>query len=392
MKDSILLNNIWKEVEKGNVSASTSGPLTIFKYTQQCIVEDNWNDVTRLCRGIIFHSDGTIVARPFAKFFNLGEKPETQYDQLPWTLGYEVIEKMDGSCGIGYFTEVVKDVPGSLYPIGLPIPMWRLATPGSMESDQAIEGTRLLNEWAKDGPAMVMSTDGGITETRVPLDGPRYNLETLPKDCTPIFEIIYPDNRIVVNYSGESFLSLLAIFDHNGVEWHPRRVDQIAESCGFKRPKVYDHTDLNNLPFADNSEGYVIRFESGFRLKIKNPWYVRIHRLLNYLSPKKVIELIRGKEYRAVLEQLPQEIAKDFDDIRSAVQQQHDSLYREACVGLEGSVGLATRKEQAQWIQANVEKKIQGLVFGLLDEKDIEEGIWKIVLEDIRNEKEILSI
>ena len=41
--------------------------------------------------------------------------------------------------------------------------------------------------------------------------------------------------------------------------------------------------------------------------------------------------------------------------------------------------GFETRKEQALWIQENVEADYRGLVFGLLDNRDISEGIWKLL-------------
>ena len=42
------------------------------------------------------------------------------------------------------------------------------------------------------------------------------------------------------------------------------------------------------------------------------------------------------------------------------------------------------RKEQAMWIQANVDNMEGGFVFALLDDKDIEDKIWKLVTERIK--------
>lgn len=351
MKDPILFNKLWEEVEAGRVTASSSGDLTIFKYSTKTHVEDLWNYVNRRARGIILRTDGTIVARPFAKFFNLHERPETHPDNLPWNEAVEIREKLDGSCGIGYIH------PDS----GL----WQLATPGSMESEQAIEGTKILND-------------------------ARYRLEHLPVDCTPVFEIIYPANRIVVDYNGVRELVLLAIFEHNGVEWHPSRVDQIASLCGFRRPKRYNIDLRGDIPFEDNAEGYVARFESGLRVKIKSPTYLRIHRLLNYMTPKGVIELIRGREYGTTVQQLPPNIACDFDDIRAYVQGLRDRLFTQSNADLSrmlSEVGInQNRKNYATWIQSNVTNVGAGFVFALLDSKDIEDKLWKVVLEQVREE------
>jgi RNA ligase len=370
MKDHILLNKLWQEVEAGRVTASQSGDLTIFKYTQETHIKDLWNDVNRQARGIIFATDGTIVARPFAKFFNLNERPETHPERLPWGEGVEVYEKLDGSCGTGYL-KVAKGDPFSK----VSYPIWHIATPGSMESDQAIEGTAILNQ-------RISRTNLGLSPGM-----PTYALEHLPLDCTPVFEIIYPENRVVVDYGTTRELVLLAIFEHNGEEWHPRRVDQIAELCGFRRPRRYDIDLRGDIPFEENSEGYVARFGDGTRVKIKSPTYLRIHRLLNHLSPKGVVELIRGHEYGATVSQLPKEIAKDFDDIRAYVQSVYNEIYNHAHINHNAvmkQIGVnQPRKKYAEWIIDNVPNAETGFVFALLDGKDIEDKVWKLVLEKV---------
>lgn len=365
MKDPILLNNLYKEVEKDNVTVMSDGDLSIFKYTQGCHIHGRWNAVNRQARGLIMRADGTVVARPFPKFFNLGEISESRLEALPWDESVEVYEKVDGSCGIGYRR-------GN---------RWWLATPGSLSSEQALVGTGILNEWIKE-PQVINPHFDDLTTGE-----PRYNLSALPIDCTPVFEIIYPGNRIVVDYKGESFLSLLAIFELNGVEWHPRRVDRIAEMCGFKRPRRYDLDIRGEIPFEDNAEGYVVRFEGGLRVKIKSPNYLRVHRLLNYLSPKGVIELIRGREYGSTLQSLPPQIVRDFDDIRAAVQNKFDEIMiygGERLRKMNEDLGEnASRKARALWIQANVRNEITGVVFGMLDDKDVKDGVWRIVQEQL---------
>jgi len=346
MKDYVLYQKLLRETEEGRVTVSTEGDLQIFKYTQSTHIEGLWNEVNRQARGIIFRTDGTIVARPFGKFFNLGEVSETSLENLP-SGEAAVFEKLDGSCGIGFLDN------------GL----WRLATPGSLSSDQAKAGSSML------------------------YINPGYDLSALPLDCTPVFEIVYPGNRIVCDYTrdtrGPQFLALLAVLEHNGQEWHQSRVDQIAAKCGFPRPRRCNVDIHSDISFPDNEEGYVVLFENGLRVKVKSPGYLRIHRLLNYMTPKGVIELIRGKEYRAMLDSLPPSIARDFDDIRAAVQCQFDKLKADAHANLFAMHCLvgehAARKDQALWIQANVAPEKRGLVFALLDTKDIEDGLWRLV-------------
>ena len=70
--------------------------LRILNYTQRTQFERVWNPVTLACRGLVVTADGLVVARPFAKFFNLAEHPGIA---LP-DGAVEVTEKLDGSVGI----------------------------------------------------------------------------------------------------------------------------------------------------------------------------------------------------------------------------------------------------------------------------------------------------
>jgi len=341
MKDYTLFNAVKKEVAEGRVRESILGDLRLFKYTETCANDRVWNDCNKKCRGLIMKEDGTIIARPFSKFFNLQEMPETQVDNLP-TGSYEIAEKLDGSCLTLFYYDG----------------KWQGATPGSFVSEQAIVGTKMLEN---------------------------YNLEHMPKNVTPVLECIYPANRIVVSYANEHKLVLLAINELNGEEWHSDRVDQIAEKCGFPRPIRYNYSSLLDLPFPDNFEGYVVKFENGLRVKIKSPLYVKIHRLLNYMTPKNVIELMRGREYRATLEQLPTDLQAAMDDIRAAVQTAHYN-HMAAITAIFNAAPVGERKAFALWAKAHAPVKYLGALFSLLDGKDIEDFVWKIVLEEIKNE------
>ena len=51
----------------------------------------------RECRGIKFDMDGQLIARPYPKFFNLNQHPETQAGVVDWTQPHDVLDKLDGS-------------------------------------------------------------------------------------------------------------------------------------------------------------------------------------------------------------------------------------------------------------------------------------------------------
>lgn len=57
-----------------------------------------WEDATRReLRGLTFDLNGKVISRPYHKFFNLGERPETQPDVIDLSRPHEILEKLDGS-------------------------------------------------------------------------------------------------------------------------------------------------------------------------------------------------------------------------------------------------------------------------------------------------------
>src|SRR4051794_23517951 len=66
--------------------------LCILNYTPKTQFGRYWTHETELCRGLIYHvPTGTIVSRPFRKFFNLGERPDSIPDEP-----FEAFQKLDG--------------------------------------------------------------------------------------------------------------------------------------------------------------------------------------------------------------------------------------------------------------------------------------------------------
>ena len=51
--------------------------------------------IARECRGLKFDADGRIIARPFHKFFNLGEKERVE--DIDWSAPHQLFDKLDGS-------------------------------------------------------------------------------------------------------------------------------------------------------------------------------------------------------------------------------------------------------------------------------------------------------
>lgn len=93
------LPELARMVAEGYISVRRhpTAPLRIYNDTAKAQYDHVWNPATLTCRGVITNENGTIVARPFPKFFNL-----EQVETLP-NEPFEVHEKLDGSLGILYW-------------------------------------------------------------------------------------------------------------------------------------------------------------------------------------------------------------------------------------------------------------------------------------------------
>lgn len=256
-----------------------TGDLELYVYSNRCVYEDGWNSITLLARGLIIDTyNETVVATPFPKFFNLGEKHGFVPDRP-----FEAYEKLDGSLIIAFSH-------GG---------QWKTATKGAFNSEQA--------RWAHVQLA-------------------RANFDALSAGTTYLFEAIYPENRIVVHYD-EPAMVLLGAYDPEG---HELSYDQILETCsalGWRAAKRHAFNSIADMvshtaTLSANDEGFVVRFADGFRLKLKGAEYRRIHALISRCTPLAMWEAIAaGDDMEAIRRELPEEFWTDFDRIVALLQQ-----------------------------------------------------------------------
>lgn len=305
--------------------------LYIWNYNQSCQFEKAWDEFTLMARGLITDKNGEIIARPFKKFFNLGEIGD---DKLP-NGDFKVYDKFDGSLGILYW---IRSIP-------------YIATRGSFNSEQAIKGTEILRKYGE-----------------LNLDGTK----------TYLFEIIYPENRIVVDYGKREDLILLAVIDtETGKE------ENLYDYCDVfpfvsEIDGINDFRILTSIP-KDNAEGFVIKWDNGFRVKMKFDEYVRLHRLITEFSSKSIWELLKNNQpLDELLERVPDEFFNWVKSKKGELESEYNSIFEKSNNILNEIKNIPNRKEQAIEIMKNY-KKYSGIIFSLLDNKPIEEKIWRII-------------
>jgi len=305
--------------------------LWIYNYTKKCQYEKQWNEITMMCRGLILDKEGNIIARPLKKFFNMEEYLQKNKN-LPKE-NFEIFEKYDGSLGILYYED---NIP-------------KLTTRGSFTSEQAIKGTEILQRKFKDYP---------------------FN-----KKYTYLFEIIYPENRIVVDYKDKEDIILLAVIEtETGKEFPLNQFD------GLNIAKRYDGVkDIKKLKEnqEENKEGYVIRFESGLRLKLKFEEYVRLHRLVTETNIKMIWEYLKDKQpIDKLLEKVPDEFFKWVKESIKKIQDEYSEIEEEAKKEYNKVKNIKVRKSFAEQVMT---KRTKPILFRMLDNQDYDEVIWKMI-------------
>ena len=325
----VTVDRIQQEIDAGYIREEwhESGKLRILNYTQRTQFEWHWNDETLVCRGLIVDLQNHVVARPFEKFFS--------YEQLSGNVPsepFEVFEKLDGSLEILYQLEQSPAI----------------ATRGSFVSDQARRATEILEE----------------KYAHVPFD----------ENLTYLFEIILPNNRIVVDYGDVEDLFLLAIVETSTGKELP------LTDIGIPLVKRYDGlTDLAQLLENDetNREGFVVRFSSGMRVKIKFEEYKRIHRLITFTNTKHIWEALKsGDDFAELVEQVPDEF---FDWLNSTVNElksKYSEVEEIARQEFQACGGFSSRKEAAEHFGGC---SYPSIMFAMYDEKDYSEQIWRAI-------------
>jgi RNA ligase len=245
----------------------------LYCYTNHCVFENAWDEFSLLARGLILHpGERRVVATPFPKFFNVGERGRPIPD-----LPFETFEKLDGSLAIIHHHDG----------------RWRAATKGAFFSTQA--------QWVEARLAM-------------------QDTAPLQPGTTYLAEAIYPENRIVIHYPEEA-LVMLAAYREDGAEMSFDELQETAAALGWRTAGRHSYTSFADLvtdakALPATSEGFVIRFSDGLRLKLKGEEYRRIHALISHCTPLAMWEaMMAGDDMQAIRRDLPEEFYEDFDAI-----------------------------------------------------------------------------
>jgi len=326
--------------------------VVMLHYQNECQYDNNWSTFSRMSRGLIVDlKNQKILAYPFEKFFNLDQMPETKYDVLNNLGPFEVSEKLDGS-----MLTLFQD-PNTKH--------FHLTTKGSFDSKHGLYATSLL-------PIQLKS-------------------EIFVKEFTMMFELIDPKFRIVVDYKKKGYETGLYLIGMRHRQSNKlvsyKDVQLFAKELWVPTFKMFEFRSLDQiietaktLPVLD--EGYVLYYrKNDLLVKIKGTEYLRVHRFISKLSPKHLLEVMMDdmedevyklapEEYRiSVLEQINEYKRKKVEIVNMCYQKFSDAPKE-------------TRKDFALWVQANVQKPYQPLLFELMDNKPlINKRVYQTIMD-----------
>jgi RNA ligase len=252
--------------------------LFIWNYTDAVQMKGLWDDVTTRTRALVTDGSGRIVAHSFRKFHNIEHGLHFPSEK------FTVFEKLDGSLCVLFWHD----------------DEWIICSRGSFVSEQASEARKMIDTM--------------------------YDLSHLDKGVAYSFEVIYPENRIVIDYKGRRELVFLAAFMEDGMEI--KFSDQAIARCGFPVAKRYDGfadlTSLKDLNWRD-AEGFVVRFSNGSRAKVKFPEYMALHRAVSNLNGLRVWEMFAtGKTLEECAGMFPDEFHPWLKERWESIQSRYE--------------------------------------------------------------------
>lgn len=225
-----------------------------------------------VCRGLITDLNYNIISRPFDRFFNYGEIPESSLNLKT----VKAFDKIDGTLIKIYFHNG-----------------WHVSTRANPYANQFISGFPIIS--FRDLVFSVVS----LEEIDKKFD----------KKFTYMFELTSIYNKIVTNYGADTKLWYLMSRNNKTGEYISHK--DYLDFCSFPSEyyfKTIEECLDKSLTLDGLKEGFVIYDGNTPILKIKSPSYIVAHRLRgnNTIKMSNIIELFASGELSEYLSYFPE--------------------------------------------------------------------------------------
>ena len=347
--------------EQGLMKTRLCGSLRVACYSQKAQYEKLWNYHTLTCRGIVLEEEnGDVVGMCLPKFFNLNETEETKLINLPWEQPYEIFDKVDGSLMTIFFYQ------GQV----------RFTTKCAFST-----GYSLLADEYFGHELQYLYTSGIISknitfsaEIRIPDDEESMRRVTRRDPGLYFFAAFNLDTGEELPFS---YLEIMKdLYQFNLVEKYDWDLRELSET-------FYSHKD---------TEGYVVKFANGLRVKFKTAWYMYLNRLLEDMETKeKAKEFVKGmirmydndSEWIA---NMPDELYDELTELSLEVRENFTKVYefvKELDLLVLSTVPYHRTSRMLKTSYAekikNLNPQIKTALFLKYDGKPIDEYIWSVI-------------
>lgn len=310
--------------------------------------------IRRELRGIKFGSNGLTIARPYHKFFNINERPETIEEDIDWNQKFDILEKLDGS----------------------------MVHPMLVKKD--------LIWCTKAGPTDV-SAPAQIYAEQAKSNYIDFSLSLINEGWTPLFEWCSNKNRIVLPYP-EDHLILTGV--RRIIEGQYMSMDQMHDAIKpFDIPMVkcwpgtFEGINAFNKEVEDlkDEEGYVFRFNDGHMVKRKNIWYLQLHKIKELFQWEKDIWrlIISGNvdDAKSFMDEADKKRINAFaDDLLEIIDFKAETL-KWVVIAAKDNLN-ESKKRFAVEIVPNYHRTEKGILFQIWDDADPREAIVNLLLKN----------
>lgn len=310
--------------------------LQLLKYSQQTYYDWNWTPLSVFCRGVVIRNDGTVVARPFHKFFNHEQLLEKNIE-LPGERPH-VLHKHDGFMFTAFYYD----------------DSWHAATTGALDGPHVERAQRWID---------------------------RADTSDWPEDRTFIFEFLSSSTefQIVVPHDEDRAVLLAARRRSDGQEWGYDQLHSFAREQTLAIPERFEYDEQQARAMTEKlpgtQEGFVLWYpKSNVRTKIKGETYLKLHKLRSNMSPKGLHDLmtVEGNVPRAEIAELPDEFYDEADRIAQTLERQYEQMAEQArSIYRTVTERFDERSDIGQFLQKNHPDELP-MVFALIDDNEQE--------------------
>jgi RNA ligase len=300
--------------------------------------------ILRECRGLIFDSaSGELLSRPYHKFFNVNEKPETHVNKVNLATPHVLLEKLDGS--------MIRPIP----------------VPGSDCYEFRLGTKKGVTDVAMNAEVWMAQHPNYVDFVRA----------TLARGLTVIFEWCSRKNRIVVDYPEDRLvLTAIRYCKEGNYLTHDEMREGWADAFDIDLVKVmelgYDRCDqtqqlIDTIRAWEGEEGIVIRSERGAMVKIKADAYLTLHRSKDAISREKnVINVIVNDQVDDLIPILTESDAQRLRDFQRAFWMSVDDVANDVVyLYLTNGIGYTEQREYAQGFVAAQPRHLHPFLYGL---------------------------